>query len=141
MHYKGKYTACSQGEPDQDVAGKASGFAVVERQTAEEALDVVDPAEENLGMGANMADCSIVEAHCQNAVVAGVGKLEGILQVAVALACLAFEVLASWEIQTLRDIADLLHLPMHLMALDEGTQATYGHHLEEGDSSGEDAVH
>jgi hypothetical protein len=114
---------------------------VVERQTAEEALDVVDPAEENLDMAANTADCSIVEVHCQNVVVAGVGKLEGILQVAVALACLVLEVLASWEIQRLRDIVDLLHLPMHLVVLNEGIRATYGHHLEEGGSSGEDAVH
>ena len=135
-----KYTACSREERDRDEAGNLSGFVPAERQTAEEALDMVNLAAESLGMAAHMADYSIVEVHCPNVGVVEVGILEGNHQVAVALGGLAVEVLASWEIQRSRDIVDLRHLLMHLMASHEETQAIYAQRLE-GESSGEDVVH
>jgi hypothetical protein len=87
-HYKATYTVCSLEERDQGVEGKVSGFAAVEKQTVEEALDVADLG--NFDMGAYKVDYSIVEVHCQNVVAAEAGMVEGtLLEVVAAFAALA----------------------------------------------------
>lgn len=102
---------------------------VAERDTAGEALGEMDLDEERFDIVPYMAD-SIVKGHCQNEVVAEVGRQEQSFPVEEVVV-LASEELASLEIQMVPDIVGLLHLPMHLMAFHEEIQAISVHRLEE----------
>lgn len=104
---------------------------MVEGDIAGEALGEVDLDVESLDMVACRA-YSIAVDHYQKEVAVEAGMVKGgTHRVEVALVIHASGEVASSEIQTLRDIVGLLHLPMHPMVIHEVIQVICVHHLEE----------